>query len=184
VSERVVEDPVFRCRYVFRREAEENGGEVLHVEMWVDPGGGVTPHIHRSMEERFTVVAGEAEFLGGRKWQKAGPGETVVVPAGTRHAFRNRGGEVAHVMCEARPPSTLQEFLEDVAGLSRAGKLTRGGLPRGLGALLPTAVLAYHYREMVVLLMPPPFLQRLVVWPVARFGERRGHHAGAFAQLA
>jgi quercetin dioxygenase-like cupin family protein len=184
VSERVVEDPVFRSRYVFRRSTDADGDEVLHVEMWVDPGGGVAPHVHPSMEERFTVVAGEPEFLAGRKWKRAQPGETVVVERGVRHAFRNRGDEVAHVMCEARPPLTLQEFLEDVAGLSRAGKLTRGGFPRGLGALLPAAVLAHHYRDMVVLLMPPPFIQRLVMGPVARLGERRGHRAGGFAQAA
>jgi quercetin dioxygenase-like cupin family protein len=184
VSERVVEDPVFRTRYVFRRTAVEDGGEVLQVEMWVDPGGGVTPHVHPAMEERFTVLAGTPSFLAGRKWKEAHPGETVVVERGMRHAFRNTGDEVAHVMCEARPPLTLQGFLEDVAGLSRAGKLTRRGFPRGLGALLPAAVLAHHYREMVVLLMPPPLIQRVIMGPVARLGERRGHRAGSFAQLA
>jgi len=185
VAGNLVEDPVFRTRYRFTREADEGGGEVQHVEMWVDPGGGVTPHIHPAMEERFTVVAGVAEFLGGRQWQSAGPGQTVVVPPGTRHAFRNRGDQVAHVRCEARPPSTLQAFLEDVAGLSRAGKLTRFGLPKPSG-LLEAAVLATHYRDMVVLLFPSPpqIVQRLLLPPLARFAERRGRRAGEFAALA
>jgi quercetin dioxygenase-like cupin family protein len=181
----LVEDPVFRTRYRFRREVDESGGEVQHVEMWVDPGGGVTAHIHPGMEERFTVVGGAPEFLAGRQWRSAHPGETVVVPAGTRHAFRNRGTEVAHVQCEARPPSTLQAFLEDVAGLSRAGKLTRFGLPTPSG-ILEAAVLAHHYRGMVVLLFPspPPIVQRLLVPPLARLAERRGRRAGEFAALA
>jgi quercetin dioxygenase-like cupin family protein len=181
----LVEDPVFRTRYRFKRTTDGDGTDVQHVEMWVDPGGGVTPHIHPSMEERFTVVEGHPEFLAGRRWQSAAAGETVVVPPGTRHAFRNRGGAVAHVLCEARPPSTLQPFLEDVAGLSRAGKLTRVGLPKPSG-LLDAAVLAHHYRDMVVLLFPspPPIAQRLFLWPLARFAERRGRRAGTFAQLA
>jgi len=181
----LVEDPVFRTRYRFSRGTGDDGGEVQHVEMWVDPGGGVTPHLHPAMEERFTVVEGRPEFLGGRRWRAAGPGETVVVPPGTRHAFRNRGGEVARVRCEARPPSTLQAFLEDVAGLSRAGKLTRRGLPRP-SALLEAAVLADHYRDMVVLLFPspPPVVQRLVFAPLARIGRRRVLRAGEFASLA
>ena len=185
MTDDLVRDPVFGTRYRFSRDTADDGAEVLHVEMWVDPGGGVTPHIHPSMEERFTVLAGRAEFLGGSKWVPAGPGETVVVPAGTRHAFRNRGGDVAHVACEARPPSTLQEFLEDVAGLSRAGRLMRVGLPTPSG-LLDTAALARRHREMVVLLFPspPPIVQRLLLFPLGRLAERRGHRAGTFAKLA
>jgi quercetin dioxygenase-like cupin family protein len=186
MADDVVSDPVFRTRYRFTRTTENSGAdEVQHVEMWVDPGGGVTPHIHPSMEERFTVVGGRAEFLAGRRWQSAGPGETVVVAAGQRHAFRNRGDEVAHVLCEARPPSTLQGFLEDVAGLSRAGKLSRLGLPKPNG-LLEAAVLAHHYRDMVTLLFPspPPIVQRPLLFPLARLAERRGHRAGSYAELA
>ena len=61
-------------------------GDAVLVEMWVEPGGGVPPHVHPSMEERFEVISGELSFLAGRKWQTAGAGETVVVPAG--HAPR------------------------------------------------------------------------------------------------
>ena len=183
MSDGVIEDPVLRQRYSFRRTTDEDGGEVLHIETWVDPGGGVTPHIHPAMEERFHVKAGNPSFLAGRKWSTVGAGDTVVVPAGVRHAYRNRGDEVAHFICEARPPSTLQEFLEDVGALSRAGKLTRHGLPQGPGAVLAAVTLAHHYREMVVLLFPPsppPFFQRLLFPALARLGERRGYRPGHF----
>ena len=140
------------------------------MEMWVDPGGGVPPHIHPAMEERFEVLAGRPSFLAGKRWMMAGPGETVVVPAGTRHAFRNNGDEVAHVVCHARPPSTLQEFLEDAAALGRTGKLTSQGLPKSWSALLQAAVMIQAYRDMAVLLFPPappPVVQRAGV-PGAR----------------
>lgn len=184
MTERLVEDPVFQTRYRFSRTTDDDGREVQHVEMWVDPGGGVTPHVHPSMDERFTVAEGRAEFLAGRRWQSAGPGETVVVAAGTRHAFRNRSEQVSRVLCEARPASTLQAFLEDVAGLSRAGKLSRFGLPKPSG-VLEAAVLADHYRDMVVLLFPAPprIVQRLLFSPLARVAERRGMRAGEFAAL-
>lgn len=183
----VTVDPVFRTRYRFSRSTDEDGGEVQLVDMEVDPGGGVSPHIHHGMEERFTVRAGRPEFLSGRKWVAAGPGETVVVPPGTRHAFRNRGDEVAEVVCEARPPSTLQDFLEDVAALSRAGVFTRHGLPRSPSGLLKAAVLVEQYREMVELLFPPlpPMpVQRWVMAPLARLGRRRGYGAPRFAETA
>ena len=182
----IVEDPVLRQRFSFRRTTDEDGGEVLHVETWVDPGGGVTPHIHPAMEERFKVMEGNPSFLAGRKWQAASPGEVVVVPAGVRHAYRNTGNEIAHMVCEARPPSSLQEFLEDAAALGRAGKITRHAVPKGPSALLLGAVMAHHYRDMVVLLfppMPPPFLQRLLFPALARLGERRGYQAGRFSEI-
>lgn len=184
MTEHLVEDPVFRTRYRFSRTTDDDARDVQHVEMWVDPGGGVTPHVHPSMEERFTVVEGTAEFLGGRHWRSAGAGETVVVPAGTRHAFRNRSERASRVLCEACPPSTLQAFLEDVAGLSRAGKLSRFGLPKPRG-LLEAAVLVDHYRDMVVLLFPAPplIVQRLLFTPLARVAGRRGLRAGEFAAL-
>lgn len=178
----IVDDPVFRTRYRFTRGADTDGGEVQHVEMWVDPGGGVSPHVHPAMEERFTVLAGRPELLASRTWRAAQAGETVVVAPGTRHAFRNHGDDVAHLRCEARPASSLQAFLEDVAGLSRAGKLMRPGLPTPSG-LLAAAVVAHHYRDTVTLLapLPPPAVQRLVFPLLARLGERRGLRAGAFA---
>lgn len=78
-------DPVFRQRFRCSR-TQEGGGEVLHVETWVDPGGGVTPHVHPAMEERFEVLSGRLEFLAGRTWRSASAGESVLVPAGVRHA--------------------------------------------------------------------------------------------------
>jgi quercetin dioxygenase-like cupin family protein len=174
----VIEDPVLRQRLSFTRSTDPDGGEVLHVETWVDPGGGVTPHVHPAMEERFEVLAGHPTFLAGLNWRGAAPGDTVVVPAGLRHAYRNRSEEVVHMVCHVRPPSTLQEFLEGAAALGRAGKLSRRALPKGPGALVEAAALAHAHREMVVLLfppMPPPWLQRLLFPTLARLNERRAH---------
>ena len=164
----MVEDPVLKQRLSFRRTTDPDGEDVLHVEIWVDPGGGVTPHIHPALEERFEVLEGNPSFLSGRSWSTAAPGETVVVPPGARHAYRNRSGETAHMVCYARPPSTLQEFLEETVALSRAGKITRHGLPRGFAGLRDGLSLAKRHRDMVVLLfppMPPRFVQRLLFGP-------------------
>ena len=166
----VVVDPVLRQRVRFERTTDADG-EVLHVECWVDPGGGVTPHVHPAMEERFEVLSGRPSFLAGREWTTAGPGETVVVPPGTRHAYRNRTGEEVHMICHARPPHTLQEFLEGAAALSREGKIkTRWALPAPR-AILEAAAFAHRHREMVTLLfppLPPPPVQRVVLPMLAR----------------
>lgn len=178
----MIEDPVLRQRLSFTRTRDDDGSEVLHVETWVSPGGGVTPHIHPAMEERFEVLSGLPSFLAGREWSSASPGETVVVPAGTRHAYRNRSGEEVHMVCHARPPSSLQEFLEEAAALGRAGKITRQAIPKGVGALLEAAEMAERHRDMVTLLfppLPPPSVQRLVLPALARLARRRGYGSGA-----
>lgn len=178
----IVEDPVFHHRLRFERATDEHGAEVVHCEMWVDPGGGVPAHVHPSMEERFTVLDGRAEFLSGRRWTGADAGETVVVPAGTRHAYRNRGSEVAHVMCVATPPDPgLEGFLTDAAALARAGKITKWGLPTSFSAALQAMVMVHHYRDMVTMgfpPLPPPPIQGWIAAPLAKLGERRGYRAG------
>jgi quercetin dioxygenase-like cupin family protein len=182
MSEPTVEDPVLRQRYVFRR-VPEDGGEVLQVEVWVDPGGGVLPHIHPTFEERFEVREGHVTFWLGRKCQTSGPGETVVVPPGARHTYRNRSQEPAYMVCRARPPvPALQGFLEDAAALARAGRFTRQGIPTSFTGLIQAAVMLRHYRDDVLILRPPPIVQRLLLDPLARVGERRGYKAGSLAR--
>lgn len=180
MSDEWVVDPVFEVRHRFWRD-----GDVQHVETVVEPGGGVPPHIHAAMEEHFVVHEGRCQFLAGRKWVEAGPGEDVRVPAGTRHAFRNRGDVPTRIECRATPPSTLQGFLEDAAGLSRAGKLTKIGLPKPNG-LLEAAVLVEGYKDMVTLLAPapPPPIQRIVFGPLARIGHKRGLRPGQLKTIA
>jgi len=174
MTEQVVEDPVLKQRYVFRRT-----GDVLQVEDWVDPGGGVVPHVHPTFEERFRILSGEVTFEVGRETLVAGAGEEAVVPAGARHTYRNEGFEQAHFVTDASPPvAALQGFLEDAAALSRAGKMLRPGIP-GPRGLLPAAVMARHYRPHVRLLFPPMAVQRLILDPLAGLAERRGLRAGA-----
>jgi quercetin dioxygenase-like cupin family protein len=172
-----VEDPALRQRHRFTRSTDPDGSEVLHVETWIDPGGGVTPHVHPAMEERFHVLDGRPSFLAGKEWRDAGPGEEVVVPPGVRHSFRNTSDAPAHIRCDVRPPSSLQEFLEEVAALSRDGYILRGGIVKPTG-LARAAALVERHRDMVTLLfppLPPVWLQRLLFPPLAALCRRKGH---------
>ena len=162
---RLVEDPVLKQRYEFRRD-----GDVLTVEAWVDPGGGVTPHVHPGMEEHFTVLDGEIEFLVGRKWLQAAD---VLVPAGTRHAYRNRGTQTAHMITKVTPPLELEAFLTEIAALAQRRRFTRHGLPTSIGAIPELAAVAQRYRETVVLETP----MRPLIPLFARFA--RGQRAQA-----
>ena len=148
---RLIEDPVLRQRYRFTR-----AGDVLTVEVWVEPGGGVTPHVHPRLDEHFFVREGAIEFLVGRTWT---PMSEVHVPAGTRHAYRNAGATTAHFVTEATPPLELEQFLTEVAALARAGRFTHRGLPTSPRAIPELAAVAQRYRETVELETPlRPFI--------------------------
>jgi quercetin dioxygenase-like cupin family protein len=185
MTDEFVIDPVFRVRYRFSRSTDPDGSEVLHVESEVDPGGGVTAHVHPVLTEVFTVLEGTCELLRGRYWNAYRTGEVVTIPPRTRHAFRNHSNALTRLRADVRPPSTLQEFLLEVAALSRAGKLTRFGVPKPSG-LLEAAVLAGTYADMVEFgfPLPPPAVQRVLLKPLATLARHRGVGARGLAPMS
>jgi quercetin dioxygenase-like cupin family protein len=178
MTDEQIEDPVFDYRVRFHPQE----GDLLRMDIYVGPGGGVSiPHYHPSTEERFTVVEGETTFTADRKPIVARAGDdTVVVKPGVRHGFKNTGTTEAHIVCEAEPAMDLQAFLTEAAGMARAGKYTRHGLPRGFRALLEAAEFTDRYRDTVVITartLPPPRLQPALLGPLARLQRRRQANA-------
>jgi mannose-6-phosphate isomerase-like protein (cupin superfamily) len=168
MTSELLDDPLFHQRYRFSRD-----GDMLRVEIWTDPGGGVlAEHVHPRLEERYQVLEGEVTFRLDREPRRAGAGERLVVPAGVRHSFENTGEGIAHLVVEAEPALELRESIKEGVRLGRAGMLTAGGKPRGLRGLIEAAALAHRYRETVVLSSPPPALQRLLFPLLARFSAR------------
>jgi quercetin dioxygenase-like cupin family protein len=164
MTSELLDDPLFRQRYGFTRD-----GDVLRVEIWTEPGGGVlAEHVHPKLEERYDVVEGEVTFRLDRKLRLAGPGERLVVPPGVRHSFQNTGDGIAHLVVEADPALQLRESIEDGVRLGETGKLTAGGKPRGMRGLIEAAAVAHRYRATVVLSSPPRFMQRLLFPLLAR----------------
>jgi quercetin dioxygenase-like cupin family protein len=171
-----MDDPVGRQSYEFR-SAQEDGVEVVYAEGWVDPGGDVPPHIHPNQEERFEILDGELTFTVGRGKQVVRAGESVTVPPGTRHAFRNRTGSRVRMRVRAEPALDLQEFLETTAALGRDGYVGRLGplrFPRRPAGVVKVALMLRRHRENTLILMPPPLVQRLLFDPLAKRAERRG----------
>ena|SRR2546421_2921990 len=163
----LVHDPVRRQRLRFSRE-----GEVLHAEVWADPGGDVPSHYHPSQEERFEVLAGTVRFLVDGKRIEGGPGTSVVAPAGVKHAFLNTGMSEAHLHVRVEPALRLQGFLEEAAALARAGAYTRRGVPTRPGAVVELADLMARYTDVTVVTFPPRIVQRLLLEPLARLKQR------------
>jgi quercetin dioxygenase-like cupin family protein len=157
-------DPVVGYRLIL-----EADGENLIINTWVKPGGGPPAHIHPNQEERFTVHEGTVQFKVGRRKVISGPGDELVVPAGTKHAFKNLGAAEASFRAELRPALNGEAFFEETAAAAREGLYTKRGLPTSLSALVWAAKLIDRNRELVVICNPPPVLQRLLIPLVLRF---------------
>lgn len=175
----LVEDPVFNYRIRFHPPE----GEVLRMDVYVDPGGGVgIAHYHPAIEERFEVKEGEATFIADGDEILARPGDPpVVVAPGVRHTFRNSGEREAHIVCEAEPAMDLQDFLTEAAAMARAGKYGKRGIPKP-GAVLEAVEWLDRYRDTVVITggaLPPPRLQPVLLGPLARLRRRRHRAAEA-----
>jgi uncharacterized cupin superfamily protein len=83
------------------------------VEGEISPGGGFrVPHWHDDLDEVFYVLDGELEFLLGDRWVSATAGMTVLVPAGTVHAFRNTTDRISRQLVIGSPE--VAELISDL----------------------------------------------------------------------
>jgi mannose-6-phosphate isomerase-like protein (cupin superfamily) len=75
----------------------ENGAASLCIfEQWVAPGNGAPTHAH-PVEEVLTVYEGEADMWIGDHHVTAHAGQSLMIPAGLKHGFRNSGAGTLHI---------------------------------------------------------------------------------------
>src|SRR5258707_1525049 len=73
------------------RVSAVNGAAQLCIfEQWCDPGCGAPTHLH-AVEEVLTVLEGQAEIWIEDERNAVSAGQSVIVPAGRHHGFRNTG---------------------------------------------------------------------------------------------
>lgn len=97
----------------------DSNGELLVLEAHYGPGGKAPPeHYHPSQEETFTGVSGTVTARISGTERTLGPDERVTIPAGTKHAFWNPGGQEAILKWEVRPALRTEQMFEE---LSNAG---------------------------------------------------------------
>jgi quercetin dioxygenase-like cupin family protein len=74
-----------------------NGAAQLCIfEQWVAPGHGAPTHSH-PVEEVLTVREGEAEMWLDQERIIVSAGQSLIVPAGRKHGFRNSGTATLHI---------------------------------------------------------------------------------------
>ena len=92
-----------------------NGAAQLCIfEQWVAPGHGAPTHSH-PVEEVLPVREGEAEMWLDQERAIVAAGQSLIVPAGRLHGFRNSGTTTLHIhavlaspVFEATPEGTTE----------------------------------------------------------------------------
>jgi quercetin dioxygenase-like cupin family protein len=94
-----------------------NGATQLCIfEQWVAPGVGAPAHSH-PVEEVLTVCEGEAEMWIDAQRVIVSAGQSLIVPAGRKHGFRNSGHATLHIHAVLASPvfeATMEEAAEKV----------------------------------------------------------------------
>ena len=132
------------------------------------PGGAIPEHVHPHQEERFIISAGEAHFTLDGAERVAGPGETVVVPAGVAHSEENHGTVAIEGVVELRPGLKTRQMHEAFAGLAADGKATARGAPKNplqLGATM------WYFRRESRVTAPPVWAQNLILPPLSTLAK-------------
>src|SRR5882757_3480116 len=76
--------------------ASNGAAQLCMFEQWIAPGAGAPTHSH-PVEEVLIVREGEAEMWIDEKRAIVSAGQSLIVPAGRKHGFRNSGTATLHI---------------------------------------------------------------------------------------
>ena len=99
--------------YTFLVSGEQAGGAIFAMEGLVPAGGGPPPHIHENEDETLYILEGECEVQIGDQHLKASTGDSVFLPRGVVHAFRNKGPDTLRLILTF-VPAGIEQFFEEV----------------------------------------------------------------------
>ncbi|MEV4418084.1 cupin domain-containing protein [Catellatospora sp. NPDC049609] len=96
------------------------------VIMTIPPGGEIGEEVHEHNDQILTFVSGTAEASVGGQVRQVAQGDLVVVPAGTRHNFRNSGVNPLVLYTVYGPPDhadgVVHATKEEAEAAEEAGK--------------------------------------------------------------
>jgi quercetin dioxygenase-like cupin family protein len=96
--------------YTILVSGAETGGRYCLIDMLVPDGGGPASHRH-DFEEMFTLLEGEVEFTFRGETQSTTSGTTVNIPSNAPHAFKNKSGKPARMLCMCTPAGQDEFFM-------------------------------------------------------------------------
>jgi quercetin dioxygenase-like cupin family protein len=115
----VMENPYQgEARIVFTKTAQQTGGEVFGLEVFIRAGTPGTPEmVHPLQDESFEILSGSLDFRIGGQERRLEAGGSLLMPKGTPHNWWNESNEEAHALVELRPALRSEELFANIYGL-------------------------------------------------------------------
>ena len=123
-------------RYTFLVTARESNGAMFSLDCIVGAGGGPPPHRHLVEDELFFVYAGSISFTANDETRTVSAGESVFVPRGTAHAYRNDGPDDARMVAVYTPGGMEGWFREVFPAVTDADATPPPVTPELIGRML------------------------------------------------
>lgn len=169
----VITNPTVGDKVEFLVTAEDSNGELLRVQVWIDPGAqGPPEHMHPVQTETFAVVSGTAGLKVNGKTHLLTTDQQMTVPNNTAHKFWNAGDDELVMTVDLKPAFRTEFFLESMYSLANQGKTNKNAVPRNI--LQFAAILNDCYGEFY-LVGPPVFVQKILAKVVGRIGQWLGY---------
>ena len=167
----VMENPVLgENRIVFTKTAQQTGGEVFGLEVFIRGGAPGTPEmVHAFQDESFEILSGSLDFRVGGQERRLEAGESLLIPKGTPHNWWNASDEEAHALVELRPALRSEELFANIYGISsETGSFSNP---------LQMAVLFNEHFNEGHLTKPPLLVQKAMFRVLAPVGRLLGYQA-------
>jgi quercetin dioxygenase-like cupin family protein len=126
----MLHDPLTGQHLRFLKTGNQTGGQLLEVEVVLDPRGRVPRHLHLRQDERVEVVEGALSIQLGDEQRRLTSGESVEVPRRTLHRVRNAQEGRTRFVLQVRPARRMEAAMRTVFAVAGVlGRLRRRPAP-------------------------------------------------------
>ena len=126
----MLNDPLSGQHLQFLRTGKQTGGQLLEVQVLLDPRGRVPGHLHLRQDERVEVLEGSVSIQLGRQQRQLTEGESVEVPRRTLHRVRNTHDGRTRFLLQVRPARRMEAAMRASFAVARVlGRLRRRPAP-------------------------------------------------------
>ncbi len=131
---RTIVNPVIKDEATFIQTARDSNSKVSEIEFLLFPGGGNTPHYHKTYSETFFALEGElGVWLGKDDIKILKPGEHYTVKPMQLHHFFNPTDQKVKFKIRIEPGHEgFENSLRILYGLAADGLTNRKSIPKSL----------------------------------------------------
>jgi mannose-6-phosphate isomerase-like protein (cupin superfamily) len=117
-----------RANEAFRRVLHTTG-HVQLVVMTLRPGEDIGTEVHEHNDQVLSFVEGSVRADVAGETRQVGPGDVVVVPAGTEHNFTNIGAGPARLYTLYSPPDHSPDTVHETKADAEAAEREHSDVP-------------------------------------------------------